>query len=417
MNLRIVGGRLIDPANQMDEICDVYVYGGKVAGLGTPPEGFVADESIDAGGCMVLPGIIDMCARLCMPVVSETRAAACSGITHMVCPPDTFATIDTPAMVRMLYDHAASSGFARVLPLGALTIALAGEKLADMALLMDAGCVGFSNGLKTVKNTLVMRRALQYASTYGLPIFITPSDPWLHGNGVVHEGEISTRLGLPAIPEAAEIVGVARDLVLIETSGARAHFSLLSAGRSVEMIAEAIARCLPLTAGVAIHHLHLNEKHIGMFDTRYKVFPPLRTERDQRALIDGVNSGTISVICSDHQPHSADVKLSPFVEAAAGIAGFDTLLPLTMDLVRQGTLELMTAVAALTTNPATIIGIDAGHLGVGANANICLFDPACDWRLDHNSMQSYGKNSPWLGQTMRGKTIATIIDGRIVYRQ
>ena len=420
--LLIKGGHLIDPANEKDAVCDVYISRGKIAGVGKKPGGFKADREIDAAGLLVLPGLIDLCARLREPgeahkatIASEVRAAAAGGITRMVCPPDTFPVIDTPAMVRMIHDRAAACGFARVHPLGALTAGLGGERLADMALLMDAGCVGLSNGLRAVENTLVMRRAMQYASTYGLPVFVTPLDPWLQGNGVVHEGEVSTRLGLPAIPEAAETVGVARDLALIETSGARAHFDLLSGARAVEMVAEAQSRGLPVTAGVAIHHLHFNEQHIGAFDAAYKVFPPLRTQRDQRALVRGVADGVISAICSDHQPHDADAKLAPFAEAAPGISGVDTLLALTLKLVEQGNLPRPTAIAALTTHPATIIGIDAGHLGVGATADVCLFDPALDWTPDEQSMHSNGKNSPWFGETVKGKVVVTLVEGRVVY--
>lgn len=422
VNLLITGGRVVDPANGIDAVGDVCVRRGKIAAIGKKPKNFEASRRIDAGGLMVLPGLIDLCARLREPgeaykatIASETRAGASGGITRMVCPPDTFPVIDTPAMAQMVRERATACGFTRVHPLGALTTGLGGERLADMALLMDAGCVGMSNGLAAVRNTLVMRRAMQYASTYGLAVFVTPRDPWLQGNGVVHEGEISTLLGLPAIPEAAETVGVARDLALIETSGARAHFDLISCGRAVQMIAEANTRGLPVTAGVAIHHLHLTERHIGSFDTRYKVFPPLRTELDRLALIRGVADGTINAICSDHQPHGADSKLAPFAEAAAGIAGVDTLLTLTLELVAQGALPLATAVAALTINPAGIIGIDGGHLGIGAAADLCLFDPALNWTLDDRSMHSSGRNSPWFGQTLRGKVVATLIDGEVVY--
>ena len=422
MNLLIAGGRVVDPANDIDGIRDVSVRRGKIAAIDTPSARKSFDgRRIDATGLMVLPGLIDLCARLREPgeahtatIASETRAAASGGITRMVCPPDTAPVIDTPAMVRMIREHAGVGGFTRVHPLGALTAGLDGERLADMALLMDAGCVGVSNGLRAVENTLLMRRAMQYAATYGLPVFVTPCDPWLQGNGVVHEGAVSTRLGLPAIPEAAETVGVARDLALIETSGARAHFDLISSGRAVEMIAEANDRGLGVTASVAIHHLHLNEQHIGTFDTRCKVFPPLRTERDQRALVRGVADGTIRAICSDHQPHGADAKLAPFVEAAPGISGVDTLLALTMDLVNQGALTCATAIKALTANPAAIIGIDAGHLGVGAVADLCLFDPARAWVLDDKSMRSNGKNSPWFGRTITGKVVTTVIGGKVV---
>lgn len=422
-NLLIAGGRLIDPANGIDGIHDVYVSAGKIAAIDQPPKNFVAKQRIDADGLLVLPGLIDLCARLEQrgtthnaTIASETRAAACGGITRMVCPPDTFAVIDSPALVRMLQDRAAACGFTRVHPLGALTTNLSGERLTDMALLMDAGCVGVSNGLKPVNNTLVMRRAMQYASTYGLPVFVTPCDAWLHGNGVVHEGEVSTRLGLPASPQAAETVGVARDLALIESSGAHAHLALISSGRAVEMIAEAKVRSLPVTASVSIHHLHWNEQHIGAFDTRYKVFPPLRTAADQLALIKGVREGVIQAICSDHQPHDADAKLAPFVEAAPGIAGFDTLLAMTMQLVNQGTLPCATAIAALTTNPATIIGIEGGHLGRGVRADLCLFNPDLEWTLERETMHSHGENSPWLGHTIRGKVVTTIIDGKVVFQ-
>ncbi|MDD9857698.1 MAG: dihydroorotase [Gammaproteobacteria bacterium] len=418
--LVIQGGRVIDPANAIDAVRDVYISRGKIAGIGRKPKAFGAAQRIDAAGLLVLPGLIDLCARLReageAPLDSETRAAAGGGITRMVCPPDTTPVIDTPAMVRMIQSRAGAGGFARIHPLGALTAGLGGERLTDMALLMDAGCVGLSNGLRAVENTLVMRRAMQYASTYDLPVFVTPRDPWLHGNGVVHEGEISTRLGLPAIPEAAETVGVARDLALMETSGARAHFHLLSSARAVEMLAEAKARGLPVTASVAVHHLHLNETHIGAFDARYKVFPPLRTARDQRALVRGVEDGIISAICSDHQPHGADAKLAPFAEAAPGIAGLETLLPLTMRLVDDGALPLPTAVAALTANPAAIIGIDAGHLGVGAAADLCLFDPRREWTPGADTLLSSGKNTPWCGQPLRGKVTLTLVGGKAAYR-
>ncbi|MGI9310298.1 MAG: dihydroorotase [bacterium] len=422
-DLLIAGGRMIDPGNGVDQVCDVYVAQGKVAALRAPAKRSKKFDGvrIDADGLMVLPGLIDLCARLRQPseahkaiTKTEARAAARGGIARIVCPPDAFPVIDTPAMARMLQDRAAAYGFTRVHPLGALTVGLDGERLADMALLMDAGCVGVSNGLRAVGNTLVMRRAMQYAATYDLAVFTTPRDAWLQGNCVVHEGAVSTRLGLPAIPEAAETVGVARDLALIETSGARAHFDLISSGRAVEMIAEAKTRGLPVSAGVAIHHLHLNEGDIGAFDAQCKVFPPLRTERDQRALLRGIADGTINAICSDHQPHSADAKLAPFAEAAAGIAGVDTLLALTMRLVDQDALPLDAAIAALTAKPAAVIGIDAGHLGVGAVADLCLFDPTKEWTLSPETMRSDGRNSPWLGSALRGKVVAAVIDGAVV---
>jgi dihydroorotase len=217
--------------------------------------------------------------------------------------------------------------------MGALTVGLEGQLLTDMASLADAGCVGISNAMQPVQNSLLMRRAMQYAATFNLTVFLYAQDPWLLGNGVVHEGIVSTRLGLPAVPEAAEIVGVARDLSLVETTGVKAHFCNLSSGRAVEMIAEAQDRDLPVTADVAAHYLHLCDRDIENFDTRFHVQPPLRTETDRDRLLDAVSAGVISAICSDHQPHELEAKLTPFGESAPGISGLETLLPLTLKLV------------------------------------------------------------------------------------
>ena len=424
MKILFRDAHIVDPANGIDQVADLAVADSKIAAVGAVRDSFTPDLTIEAENRLLLPGVVDLCARLREPgeehkatIHSEASAAAAAGITSLVCPPDTWPVIDTPAMAKMIRDRSVASGQARVYPLGALTVGLAGEKLTDMAMLADAGCVGVSNGLSAVSNTLVMRRAMQYASTYDIPVFLTPQDPWLLGNGVVHEGKVSTRLGLPAIPEAAETVGVARDLALIETSGARAHINLISSGRSVTMLSEAQSNHLPVTASVAIHQLLLCEDDIGAFDTRYKVFPPLRTTADRDALIDGVGKGVLSVICSDHQPHGADAKLAPFSEAAAGIAGVDTLVALTLSLTREKRISLSTAVAALTCNPAKIIGIDKGHLGIGAMADLCLIDPNEEWILTAERMRSRGKNSPFLGKRLSGKVQMTMIEGQIVFQE
>jgi len=422
MSIVILGGRLIDPKNDVDMITDIAIENGVILSVGSLPKGFKATQTIDATNKLVLPGVIDLCARLREPgeeqtatIASETKAAASGGITRLVCQPDTWPVIDTPAMVNMVRDRADASGYAHVHPLGALTVGLQGEKLTDMAMLTEAGCVGVSNALNAVESTLVMRRALQYASTYDIPVFIAPQDPWLTGNGVVHEGEVSTRLGLPAIPEATETVGVARDLAVIETSGARAHINLLSCGRSVTMVAEARSHGLAVTASVAIHQLIFCESDIGAFNTQFKVFPPLREATDKNALLAAVRDEVVTVICSDHQPHGDDVKLAPFSEAAAGISGLETLLPLTLDLAERGHFSIQNAVSALTWHPADIIGIDAGYLSVGAPADICIFDPAMRWTLSTEEIESRGKNTPLLGREIKGRATHTILAGDLIF--
>ena len=285
-----------------------------------------------------------------------------------------------------------------------------------MGSLHQAGCTVLSNSDRAIHNTLVMRRALQYASTFDLTVILNAQDPWLVGNGCIHEGEIATRLGLPVIPEAAETVGVARDLALIETTGIRAHFACLSSAKAVAMVADAQRRGLPVTAGVTIHHLHLCETDVGVFDTQCKVMPPLRSERDREALRAAINEGVVTVICSDHQAHGTDAKLAPFSEAASGIAGLESLLGLTMKLVSEGVLSRPDALAALTANPADILGLEAGRVRIGATADLCLFDPDRSWRLGSAPMETRGANSPFLETELKGRVEATMVAGRFVYR-
>jgi dihydroorotase len=284
-----------------------------------------------------------------------------------------------------------------------------------MASLRDAGCTALSNVDHSIDNTLVMRRAMQYASTFDLTVFLTALDPWLKGNGCVHEGEVSTRLGLPAIPEAAEVVALARELALIETTGARGHITQLSCARSVDKIAEAKARGLNVTAGVSAHHLHLSEKDIGEFDTRCHVMPPLRSIADRDALREGLASGILDVICSDHQPHGLDAKLAPFSESAPGIAGLETLLSLTLKLVDEKSISLSDALSRITAQPARILGIDVGQLTPGAPADICIFDPEATWLVDATGLQSRGSNTPFDQQLLNGSLITTLVAGKICH--
>lgn len=424
MGLTIRNGRIIDPANGVDGRHTLYIHDGFVAGLDRPPDDFEADREIDASGLVVAPGLVDLCARLREPgqehkatIDSEVAAAVAGGITTLCIPPDTYPVIDTPATAQMIQQRAWQIGKTFIHPLGALTRGLAGDELTDMAALEEAGCVGVSNAMAPVRNTLVMRRAMQYASTFGLTVFLHAQDPWLQGNGCVHEGEISTRLGLPAIPEAAELVGVARELALIETTGARCHLQHLSSGRAVDMVARARDQGLPVSADVTAHHLHLTEHDIGFFNSLCHVLPPLRGGRDRDRLRGALRDGTIGAICSDHQPHETDAKLAPFSESEPGISGLETLLPLTLKLVEEDVLDLSSALALLTCGPARILGIDAGHLGIGASADVLIFDLEDEWPFEREAMVSRGKNNPFQGWAFKGRVRTTIIGGEIAYQQ
>ena len=413
----IRNGRVIDPANGRDEVADVFFDEQQILNAADIDQSSI-DREIDASGLIVCPGLIDINAKVGefgssgkSTIHSELRAALRGGITTVCIQPDTVPVIDTPAMAHMTRDSVQQYDSVRVVPLGALTMSLKGEALTNMASLKGAGCVGVSNARNAIHNTLLMRRAMQYAATFDLTVFIYSQDPWLTGKGRVHEGEMSTRLGLSAIPEAAETVAVARDLALVATTGVRAHFSQLSCARSVDMIAESKQRGLNVSADVAIHHLHLTERDIQGFNTLCHVLPPLRRESDLNGLREGVRNGTIPVICSDHQPCGKDDKLAPFIRSAAGISGLETLLPLTLKLVDENVLSLEQAIACLTCNPAKTLGLDVGSLSVGAPADICIFEPNETWTFDSEQMLSYGKNNPFSGIQMRGRVIHTIANG------
>lgn len=422
MRISILAGRVIDPARGVDQVQDVHIEQGRILGLGPAPSGFQAEQRIHAQGRVVCPGLVDLCARLREPgfehkatIASEARAAASSGITTLCCPPDTDPIVDTAAVAELIHRHAAQSGKARVVTLGALTKGLEGTQLSEMMALRQAGCVGLSNGLRAVTNTLVMRRALEYAATHDLTVFLYAEDSWLRGRGCAHEGAVSTRLGLPGIPESAETAAVARDLILIEQTGVRAHFCRLSTARAARMIAQAQQQGLPVTADVSAHQLHLTEMDISDFNSDCHVLPPLRTMRDRDGLREAVASGVLEVICSDHQPHEPDAKLNPFMATEPGISALETLLPLTLRLVQEGILDLSTALARLTSGPARILGIDAGTLMPGAAADICIFDPEQHWTLQRESLVSRGHNSPFSGWEFTGRVTHTLLDGQVTF--
>lgn len=421
--IAILGGRVIDPANNIDAPLDLYLADGQVAGLGSKPDGFVADQTISAEGQVVCPGFIDLCARLREPgneykatIASETRAAAAAGITTLCCPPDTDPVIDTPAVVNLILEKAEQAGRARVLPIGALTQELKGRDLSEMRALKSAGCRAVSNAHVPIANTLILRRAMEYAASHDLLVIVRPEDPYLADQGCVHEGAYSTRLGLPGIPYAAETVAVAQVLALLEPTGARVHFAQISCARAARAIARAREKGEPVSADVAAHQLHLTEADIEGFDPLCHVRPPLRGRSDRDALRLAVRDGTLSAICSDHQPHEPDAKLDAFPSTEPGIASLETLLPLTLRLVDGSCLSLAQALAALTAQPAAVLGLDdLGTLREGATADVCVFDPAAHWTPDETTWLSRGRNSPFWGQSLKGRVTHTLLAGRLVF--
>jgi dihydroorotase len=422
VRIHIHQGHVVDPANGVDRVADLFIADGRVVGVGSAPAGFVAERTLDASNLVVCPGLVDLCANLREPgqehkatIASETRAAAAAGITTLCCPPNADPVVDTPAVIDLIHHRASQAGMARVLTLGALTVDLGGTQLSNMASLKEAGCVGVSNGARPMANSLFMRRAMEYAATFDLTVFLHPQDESLRGNGCVHEGPISTRLGLPGIPEAAETVAVARDLALIEQTGARAHFCRLSTARAVRMISRAQYDGLPVTADVAAHQLHLTDIDVSDFNSQCHVIPPLRSQRDCEALLAGIAKGTIAAITSDHQPHEADAKLDPFSETEPGISALETLLPLTLRLVDSGQLDLSGVVTKLSWQPAQILGIDAGRLGVGDRADICIFDPHTYWEVTPALFVSRGRNTPFAGWELKGRVMHTLLAGDIVF--
>lgn len=424
MKLKIAGGRLLDPSQNLDQVTDLFISEGAVIAIGEAPAEFEADELIDASGLIVTPGFIDLCAQLGEPgnthrgtIASETAAAASGGITTLVTPPNTSPIVDTTAVAELIQDRASDSGFARVLPLGALTKGLEGEQLAPLHALATSGCIGFTNTRQPIASSQVLMRAFEYAATHDLLVVIQPEDRTLVASGCMHEGSTSTRLGLNGIPAAAETIEVSRCLLLIEETGVRAHFGQLSCAGSVRLIEQARAQGLAVTADVSIHQLHITDEQVDGFDSLFHVNPPFRSEADRDGLRKGLASGSISAICSDHQPQDEIAKQAPFAATEIGISSLETLLPLGLLIVDQGWLELNQLIECLTIAPARILGIEAGSLAVGSTADLCLFNPEQRWTPSGDTLKSKGKNTPFKNVELKGRVTLTILGGIPVYRQ
>ncbi|UCV14867.1 dihydroorotase [Quatrionicoccus australiensis] len=413
MNTVILNGRIIDPKNGVDRLASLYIAAGKIAAVGDAPAGFVADKSIDATGCIVCPGLIDLGARL-NSIQAELAAAVAGGVTSVVVPPDADPPLDEPELADRLVHRGEEIGKARILPLGALTLGLNGERLAELAGLKKAGCVAFSQANKPVVDTEALLRAMEYAATFGFAVWLQPQDYWLSRNGIAHEGEVASRLGLAGIPVAAETIAIATIVQLVRDTGCRVHLTRLSSAAGVALLTAARDEGLPVTFDIGIHHLLLTENDIGFFNPHARFCPPLRAQSDRLALSNAA-AGGLAAICSDHTPVGADDKLLPFGEAKPGATGLELLLPLTLKWAEAAGVPLSAALARITCAPAEVLGLPLGQLGVGATADVCVFDPAANWLVTPEALKSRGKNSPWLGYAMNGQVRATLAEGRLVY--
>jgi dihydroorotase len=418
MKIEIKNGRVIDPAQGIDRVASLFIAAGKIAAIGTAPPGWQTHRTIDARGLVVSPGLIDCSARLREPgfeykatLESELEAAVAGGITSLACPPDTDPPLDEPGLVEMLKHRARLLNRAHVYPIGALTVALAGTTLTEMGELAEAGCVAFSHADMPLIDTQLLLRAMQYAATFGHRVWLRPQDPHLSKSGVAHDGEVATRLGLPAIPAAAETIAIATIFALIRETGVNVHLCRLSTAEGVAMVRAAKQEGLPITCDVAVHHLHLCDVDIGWFDAQAHVMPPFRSTRDRAALRAGLADGTIDVICSDHTPVDDDGKQLPFAEAEVGVTGLELLLPLTLKWAAEERIGLPAALAKITRAPAALLGIDGGTLAIGHPADVCIFDPAAHWVVDRSSLKSQGKNTPFVGLEVPGHVKYALIDG------
>lgn len=420
--VEIANARVIDPVSGRDKPGSIYIVDGKIVALDKAPDGFRADETIDAQGLAACPGLVDLSARLREPgfeykatLESEMRAAAAGGVTSLVCPPDTDPPLDEPGLVEMLTRRAASLDGSRVYPLGALTVGLKGERLAEMAELAEAGCIGFSQGGAPLPDNGTLLQAMRYAATFGYTVWLRPEDRHLAKGGVAHEGEVATRLGLAPIPAIAETVAIRTLLELVSITGARVHLTRLSSAAGVALVREAKARGAPLTCDVGVHHLHLCDRDIGDFDAQCNFAPPLRDPADRDALRRGVVDGTIDAICSDHTPVDDDAKQVPFAEAEPGATGLELLLPLVLQWGSGTGLKPVEALAAVTSRAARVAGIAAGTLAAGAAADICFFEPQRGWVVQPERLASQGRNTPFHGLEVVGRVARTLVAGRTIH--
>ncbi|RMD83152.1 MAG: dihydroorotase [Candidatus Dadabacteria bacterium] len=420
----IRGGTVVDPANARHERADVLIADGRIAAVDRP--GAIPSEGcevIDATGQIVAPGFVDMHVHLREPgyeyketVATGCMAAVAGGVTSVACMPNTNPVNDNGAVTKYIIDKAALARLANVFPIGAVSVGLAGERLAEFGEMHEAGIVAVSDDGRPIMNSALMRRALEYARMFGFPVIAHEEDLHLCEGGVMHEGLTSIRLGVRGLPSAGEAVMVARDIELVRCTGGRLHVAHVSTAEAVEMIRRAKEEGLAVTAEATPHHFTLDERAVEGFNTNAKMYPPLRSRRDVAAVQRGLADGTSDAIATDHAPHHRDEKGVEFDRAAFGVVGLETSLPLALDLVRKGILDLSRMIEAMSLAPARILGIERGTLSVGAVADVVIFDPEREWRVEAAKLTSKGKNTPFDGWTMKGRATRTIVGGRSVWR-
>ena len=429
MKILIKGGHVIDPASGFDQSANVAITDGSIVAMDQAAGDFSPDQTIDASGCIVVPGLVDLAVRLREPghehagmLASELAAAAAGGVTSVVCPPDTDPVLDEPGLVEMLRYRAEKLKASRVFPLGAVTRNLAGEVLTEMLALTDAGCVAFSQAEVPLANTLVTLRALQYASTFGCAIWLRPQELHL-GQGVAASGPLATRMGLSGVPVAAETIALHTIFELVRATSARVHLCRISSAAGVALVRQAKLDGLPITADVSINSLHLIDTDLGYFDSRMRLNPPLRQQRDRDALRAALADGTLDVLVSDHTPVDEDAKALPFAESEPGATGLELLLSLALKWSHDDRIDLPRALAVLTSNPARVLGnalgpltASVGQLRVGGVADVCVFDPRASWVVTPDALQSQGKHTPFSGYELPGRVRCTLVGGRVAYQ-
>jgi dihydroorotase len=427
MKLLIKGGRVINPASGFDQVCDIAIAAGRIVAIKNIPADFVPNKTIDASNCIVAPGLMDLAVRLREPghehegmLESEMAAAVAGGVTSVVCAPDTEPVLDEPGLVEMLKFRSERLHQARVFPLGALTRDLKGEVLTEMVELTEAGCIAFSQAEVPLVNTQVLQRAMQYASTFGYAIWLRPQEHFL-GKGVAASGALATRMGLSGVPVAAETIALHTIFELMKSTDARVHLCRISSAAGVALVRQAKAEGLKVTCDVSINSLHLTDVDMGYFDSRMRLDPPLRQQRDRDALRAGLADGTIDVLVSDHTPVDEDEKALPFAESEPGATGLELLLSLALKWSNDSGAGLTRALAVLTSAPAAVLGdslgtlASAGQLVAGGVADLCVFDPAASWTVEPAALRSQGKHTPFSGYELPGRVRCTVVGGHIAF--